>query len=124
MSTQLEIRKLYKADGDDERVALQATEDCDLGNYIITDATFGKQGGSSNLFRHVFEFPTYEVKKDDWVVLYTKKGRRSKKSNTHFFYWNVDHNVWNDDHDTVTLIRVAAYQKKSFSSILQPKPGK
>jgi len=124
MSLELEIRKLYKADGEDERVVLYATEDCDLGNYIITDATFGKQGGSSNLFRHVFEFPTYEVKKDEWVVLYTKKGRRSKKGNTHFFYWNADHNVWNDDHDTVTLLKISAYQKKNFGSILQPKSTK
>lgn len=124
MALHLEIEKLYKSDGDDERLALKVLEDCDLGDYIITDATFGKQGGSSNLFRHVFEFPTYEVKKDEWVVLYTKKGKQHKSDSTHFFYWNSNHNVWNDDHDTVTLIKVSAFQKKSFSDILQAKTKK
>jgi len=120
MSRQLEIKKLYKADGEDERVAIRALADCDLGDYIITDATFGIKGGSSNLFRHVFEFPTYLVMKDDWIVLYTKRGNQSQNGTTHFFYWNSKHNVWNDEHDTVTLIKVAAFQKKSFSDIIQP----
>jgi hypothetical protein len=119
MSRQLEIKKLYKADGEDERVVIKVLADCDLGDYIITDATSGIKGGSSNLFRHVFEFPTYLVEKGDWVVLYTKKGKQHKSDATHFFYWNSGHNVWNDEHDTVTLIKVAAFQRKSFSDIIQ-----
>lgn len=121
MARDLEIAKLYKADGEDERVVLKVHADCDLGRYIITDATFGPHGGSSNLFRHVFEFPTYTVTKGQWVVLYTKEGDQgiSKSGNTHFFYWNSEHNVWNDDKDTVTLMKVSAYQKKSFGEILQ-----
>lgn len=121
MPKDLEIVKLYKADGEDERVALKVLADCDLGEYIITDATFGKKGGSSNLFRHVFEFPTYPVKKGNWVVLYTKVGKQhtSADGTNHFFYWNSKHNVWNDDRDTVTLIKVAEWQRKSFGEILQ-----
>lgn len=118
MSRKLEISKLYKDAEEDERVVLKVLDDCNLGAYILTDATFGKEGGSSNLFRHVFEFPKYEVKKDEWVVLYTKKGNQHKKDATHFFYWNAKHNVWNDEHDTVTLIEVASWQCKSFGEIL------
>src|SRR4051812_10636677 len=110
MASELEIAKLYKGDGEDERVVLRALEGCDLGRYLVTDATFGKQGGSSNLFRHVFEFPTYEVEKDDWIVLYTKPGTQKKSGTTHFFYWNVKHEVWNNDRDTVTLIKVGWYE--------------
>lgn len=121
MARDLEIEKLYKAAGEDERVVLKALADCNLGEYILTDSTFGADGGSSNLFRHVFEFPTYDVKKDEWVVLYTKKGTQHKSANgkTHFFYWNSKHNVWNDDQDTVTLIKVSEWQQKSFGEIIQ-----
>lgn len=118
MARDLEIAVLYKV-GQDERVAFQVLEDCDLGDYIITDATFGKQKGSSNLFRHVFEFPTYPVKKGDRVILYTKKGKQhqSDDGKKHFFYWNSDHTVWNDERDTVTLIKVSDWQRKSFGEV-------
>lgn len=44
------------------------------------------------------------------VVLYTKEGTTASKVNSngassHFFYWGLDNNVWNNDGDCALLLR-------------------
>ena len=51
---------------------------------------------------YCFWFPDKEVKKDDLIVLYTKKGKSSVKTNpsgnvSHFLYWELDQSVWRED---------------------------
>ena len=55
-------------------------------------------------------FPQYKkVKKDDWVVVYTKAGIYTSSPNlkgniTHFFYWDKSSPIWTDPNDTVVLL--------------------
>lgn len=119
----LEIIRLYQADGVDERLVLKALEDTDIGHYLIVDATYNKDDTVSNHFRHVYWFPKTQVLEGELVVLYTKKGNNyyrkptPQKPGAHFFYWDVSHNVWNDGHDAVTLINACEWESKQFKDI-------
>ena len=121
-----EIVRLYQGSGISERLVLEATSNDNIGRYIVLDSTYEASGGISNHFRHVYWFPDQDVKKGEKVILYTKKGIKdyefkppNKEVNvgTHFFFWGVDHNVWNDNADSVTLIEVADFDFKQFKDI-------
>jgi hypothetical protein len=122
----LEIISLYQGDGVDERLVLKAVADTDIGHYFVVDSTYNKDNTLSNHFRHTFWFPSQIVKKGELIVLYTKKGNNYYRKPTdkqptgaHFYYWDVNHNVWNDDHDSVTLINACAWDSKQFKDILK-----
>jgi len=92
---------------------LEAIEDGDIGDYVVMDSTYEGDGKVSNHFRHVYVFPDQKVKKGELVILYTRngKGHFSPPSNgrnvgAYFYYWDVKHNVWNNDSDSVTLMKM------------------
>lgn len=45
------------------------------------DSTYDEEGNISNKHRHMFVFPDQNVKKGDFVWLYTKKGNYYKRDN-------------------------------------------
>ena len=83
-----------------ERVVLRADQDLDLDNYAIFRCNIDRDGDVlSGDVSDVYWWSTAEIKLGDFVVLYTKKGTRSRKPNadgstSHFFYWNRADPLW------------------------------
>lgn len=123
-----EILRLYRGDGHDERLVLQATSDDNIGKFIAMDSTYdAKTDTLTNIFRHTYWFPHQDVKKGEKVILYTKKHKTGKTYSyeppangnvgKHIFYWGSNSNVWNDDADSVTLLEVSDVEIKKFKDI-------
>ncbi len=99
-------------------MALEVTKDGNLSGYAVVDNTFTEKGTPSNKQRHFFAFPDYKVKEGDQVVLYTRAGSSPPKERNaekgtkyHFFYWDVDHSIWNKD-DTAHLLQLVDSSNK------------
>lgn len=109
------VRVREKGNLDEERLVLRADKDTNTSGLVVMDATFNEEGDVSNKGRHAYRFPPKEIDKGDFVVLYTRsKPENGKdhsvgddgKTKTHFFYWDRDATVWNQDGDHCTLMRV------------------
>jgi len=102
-----------------EYVLMKAVADVDLGDYIVTDTTFRKNGVVSNKARHVYEFKKQVIKKDEWVALFTTTGTdkpgksADNKLVMHYFYWGLDHMIWNDTGDKAWLLYAPAAERQS-----------
>ncbi|WP_339508246.1 hypothetical protein [Pseudomonas sp. RL_35y_Pfl2_P42] len=96
-----------------EYVALRAKEDCNLSGYMIFDETYKNDGSASNKHRHVFIFPNWTVKKDEYIFLFTRSGKNErgmtqKQTPASYFYWGLKSSVWNEGGDKVHLIKTAS----------------
>ena len=107
----LKLIEVRNVGTDNEMVFMRASEDLDLGNYIITDSTYRATGTISNKLRHVYEFPSHSVKKGELVALYSKVGKDHVGENTekppvrvHRFYWNLKERIWNQTGDRAYLL--------------------
>jgi len=95
-----------------EYIILHATTALNLKNYAVVDRTFNADGSVSNEHRHIFFFPAKELKKDEWVVLYSGTGTNGtpgKFSNTgdtyYAYYWQSGSCIWNNDgRDSASVI--------------------
>lgn len=108
----------YIEQGDiaDERVAFRATEDCNLKFYMvvlvekISDQYFSQPIKS-------FWFPPKDVKKGDWIVIYTKGGPRTSKANedgttSYFYYLDLESAVYNKDNDGLVIVEISTWNTK------------
>lgn len=116
------IKVSEQGDEKKEYVTLQANEDCNLEGHIIFDETFNNNGSPSNKHRHVFIFPRWEVKKNDYIFLFTKSGENirgvtTSKKPASFFYWGLKSPVWNEEGDKVHLIQVKTASNFKVSSV-------
>ena len=103
----------------DERLVLKVLRGCDIGRYLTFDSTYTKDGKVSNLVRHPYWFPDKDVKAGDTVVLYTKDGRQSEKTNedgstSHFFYRRLDRTIWNQSGDCAVVLEVSTWATKGY----------
>lgn len=114
----IEIRKV--ADYNDhskERLILDVNESTDIGDYLVLDTTYTRDGKISNHVRHPYWFPDQKVKKGDRVVLYTRTGTNSTNpqadgSTVYFYYWGLKSSVWNDTGDCAVLLHVDEWSHK------------
>jgi hypothetical protein len=88
-----------------EYVRLCAYADVNLGNYAVIDRTFGPSETVTNEFRHIFPFPSKEIKAGEYVRLHTGFGNdggkyerevQDNKVIVHHFYWKSKTCIWND----------------------------
>ncbi|HRB72382.1 hypothetical protein [Flavobacterium sp. WV_118_3] len=108
----IHIRGIYDHGNNDERIILDVNTDTDIGDFLILDSTFTARGRASNKVRHPYWFPDKIVKKGDTVVLYTKRGENKTRLNedntySHFFYWELEYNIWNNTGDCAVLLHIA-----------------
>jgi len=94
-----------------ERLILKATEDLDLGDYVVFCSETFPDGGVVSGRQSAYWFPDEQIKQNDLVVLYTKKGISSKKTlsnerTAHFFYWGEKENRWSAEGYGVVVLRV------------------
>jgi hypothetical protein len=93
-----------------ERLVIKAMSDADVGDYAVFRSGIGSAGGPTSGRKRAYWFPDTDVKRGDQIVLYTKKGTRSKKAlqsgggTAHFFYWGSDEPLWDSEHCAVLLL--------------------
>jgi hypothetical protein len=103
-----------------EYVFLRAVAECNIGDYLLTDSTYGSDDEPSNKLRHVFFFPSKVVKEGEYVVLRTKSGsyslgETSKGSPQHNLYWGLKETVWNLEGDKAFLFKAPRTQRSAFT---------
>ena len=104
---------------DNERVLIKVEEDCDLNNYILYDETFDEEGKPSNKALHMYRFKSREVRKGDYVALYTKgeegyalsKMATPKDAPLHIIKRGLDITIFNQDGDKAHLVQINAEDK-------------
>ena len=87
----VKISRILNRGTDDERLVLKVLRNCNMNEYVVFDTTFDENGVVSNKHRHLYVFPQIDVKANDTVVLYTKRGTYSTIYNdngttSYFFY--------------------------------------
>jgi hypothetical protein len=96
-----------------EYVRLRASADLNLRNYAVIDRTFGPSETVTNEFRHIFPFPSREIKAGEYVRLHTGFGRDggkyerevlTNKAVIHHFYWKSKTCIWNNSGDDVATL--------------------
>ncbi|THD09311.1 hypothetical protein [Metallibacterium scheffleri] len=100
-----------------ERIVMKAVSDLDLGQYAVFYTAVSSDGGVTAGRKTAFWFPDGEIKKDDLVVLYSKKGKSSTKDlgegrTARFFYWQDERAMWGGAENGAVLLRVAEWSKK------------
>lgn len=115
----LRITKLIKnGDASKEVLSIQAIESVNLKGFEIVDRTFNQDETISNIFRHRYVFPNHNVKKGEWIRLYSGKGTNKTVTNrfgvvVHLFYWNSEAPIWNDkESEKVELLYVTLIDTK------------
>jgi hypothetical protein len=109
-SPRLKLVEVREPSTKNERVVMRAIDDLDLGNYIVTDTTYKKDGTVSNKVRHVYEFEPKSIKKGDYVILRSKVGSyelttlNDNVTPVHYFHWGLNYTIWNQDGDNAWLL--------------------
>jgi len=113
------VKILDRASANKERLWLKVLQDTDLTYYIVLDTTYTSRDAISNLQRHAYWFPPKQVRSGDNVVLYTRKGTNSSQPNqdgtqNHYFYWDLDHTIWNDSGDCAVLFEISTWATSAY----------
>ena len=106
-----EIKIVNTGDIKNERVVLKALEDFDIGYYIIARSSLLSENKISDSIDNVFWLPAQIIKKDDLVVLYTRKGSNSNRQNdngskTYFYYLNLENPIYEKPIDCAILLEL------------------
>ena len=111
------INRQFK-DTKNDLLLFKAEEKCDLSKYIVFDKTYDDCGNESNIFPHMFRFPTITLEKGEYVALRLHKGEQSKGQTKqgvvcYNVYWGMDDDVsiFNDEGDCLHLVRIAESEK-------------
>lgn len=109
------INKAGKAN--EEYIALKVLEDCNLKYYMIADTTYVNESAISNKVRHTYWFASCDVKKGDFVWLFSGKGEDTKRGNstnttTHLRFWGLGGAVWNNEGDCGVLYELNSWTTK------------
>jgi hypothetical protein len=109
----LEIRSFADAgDPSKERLILKATADLDVGEFAVFRSGVGTGGSLPTSGRKLaYWFPDENVKANDLIILYTKKGSRSSKqldggNTAYFFYWGREGALWGDAEFGAVLLEI------------------
>ena len=83
-----------------ERLVLRVLRDADIGDFILIRTRFEGNQVTTEVVNTLW-FPYEEVKTDDIVVVYSKRGQDRQKTigddrTAHFFYWDQDSPLWAD----------------------------
>ncbi len=97
-----------------ERIGFNIMKDCQLKFYLVAK-TRTSGIGFANSGDAFFWFVPQEVKENDKVVLYTKKGKNSIMENkdgttTYFYYWGLTEAIFKTDIDRVVLAKMNTWK--------------
>jgi len=113
------VKVVDRASPNQERLWLKVLQDTDMKFYIVFDTTYTGANAISNLQRHAYWFPPKMVHAGDNVVLCTGKGTNSSQPNqegtqNHFFYWDLDKTIWNNQGDCAVLFEVGDWTTSAY----------
>lgn len=107
------INRQFK-DTESDLLLFKAEGKCELSNYLVYDKTYDGDGNETNIFPHMFRFPSLTLEKGEYVALRLHKGKFKKGKTKHGevcynLYWGMDNDVsiFNDEGDSVHLVRIA-----------------
>ncbi|EMJ0106369.1 TPA: hypothetical protein ACXE7R_004616 [Enterobacter cloacae] len=112
------IRSIHNhGDAKEEYVVLDVIEDCKLQYYLLQDTTYTDDGYISSKLRHSYWMPSYDAKKGDEIILYTRPGKniipdRDKGGKRFTLFWGVNSAVWNDEGDCAVLFEIKTWKSK------------
>lgn len=118
-------------DSENERILIEVSDDCDLGNYILALSNVVDENSISNKIESVYWLENKELKKGDIVVVYTKRQGSSIKKivnnsgvTSYFLFWNLDTTLSNkQDKKVVCLETTWTTMKIENSDEIQQKEG-
>lgn len=104
-----------------ECVHLKVVNDCNLDRYMVCDTTYLDQNTMSNKLRHQYWFAhNNHVKFGSHVLLYSSIGTDKTAFyngvSFHTFYWNLEHQIWNNTGDRAVLFQLAAWQSVAVNT--------
>lgn len=112
-----------QGDASEEALRFMVVDDCNLGNYAVTDTTYLADGSVSNAWKHFYHFPPQGVRKGDVVFLYVRKGINGARKGTgtqggrqimvYDFFWGFDAPILNNGKECIALYYVALGQKQN-----------
>lgn len=103
-----------KGNKNKERIVFKALSDLDIGYYMVFFTEKLEENAFNGNAKHVFWLPNKEIKKGDLVVLYTKHGKESEKTNlngdtSYFYYVGLENPFFNNSIKVPALIEVKAW---------------
>lgn len=104
-----------RGNAEKERIVLKALSDLELGYYMISLTNSNTDDSFDSSTKNMFWFPDQSVKKDDLVVLYTKKGSISKNANTsgnvsYFFYMGLEKPFFTSSNKIAVLLDINGWK--------------
>jgi hypothetical protein len=106
-----------------ERVELTVLEDCNLMYFLVSDSAYRHEKYISNTVLQTHWFPPCEVKQNDKITLYTKKGQESilKVGHTtvYTFYRGLENCVW-EGRDAAVLFELSGWRTINKATVPPP----
>jgi hypothetical protein len=109
---------------DEECMRFRVGADMNLQGYALVDRTFDAADHMSNEFRHIFVFPSLDLKVGDEVFVFTGMGTQKTFSindnlnKRYKLYWGADACVWNDKGgDVASLIQYTLKAKAVIPAV-------
>ena len=121
----MKIRIEYVADRGDmysERLVLRARSDADIGDFMLLRTGFEDDEVTTEI-KNTLWFPYERISAGDIVVIYSKTGHYKKKKlrdnrSAHFFYWNQESPLWDDDDAVPVLLYAPKWTSKTLDELL------
>ena len=117
---ELEIRKIRNAGTEEEYLILRVNADCNSGNFLVFDETYGDDDVALNKLRHLYIFTAHQLNEGDFIWLYTHKEgeyathHNTSNTTTHKFYWGLANSIWNHDGDKVYVVHYDEWIMKTL----------
>ncbi len=88
-----------RGNSEKERIVIKVTADTDVGDYSIFRSKLNSSSKPTTTVTDVFWFPNKNVKAEDSVVLYTKSGTTTERTQesgrtVYFYYWGKKQPLW------------------------------
>lgn len=106
---------------DNEHVFLKVEADCDAGDYLLTDSTYGSDEAPTTMLGHVFFFPPCLVKKGDYVMVWTRSGTpylswTTWEARQHNLFWGLEKIVWSAEGDQAFLFHAPRVRRTTVTT--------
>ena len=121
------INRQFK-DTEDDLLLFKAEGKCESSNYLVYDKTYDGDGNETNIFPHMFRFPSLILEKGEYVALRLHKGKFNKGVTKrgvvcYNVYWGMDNDksIFNDDGDCVHVVRIAEVKETPIKEEVKDK---
>ena len=116
----MRVQIQYVADRGDlgrERLVMRVRQHVDIGDFMLVRTGFEEDEVTTDVSNALW-FPYKRLRAGDLVVVYSKQGRYKRKElddghEAHFFYWNQDSPLWDDENVAPVLLYAPQWASKA-----------